>query len=160
LESINWQEIQQLLNTLEQTSVVELTLEVNEFRLVLRRGGVGPPPGAPQNPEVAIPVTPPVEAAAVEDTAPPKRKPPVIPSHWVDQTAPMVGTFYAAPAPGEPDFVSLGDRVQKGQTLCIIEAMKLMNELEAETSGRIVEILVQNGQPVEFGQVLMRIEPG
>ena len=71
----------------------------------------------------------------------------------------MVGTFYRAPAPGEPNFVEVGNRVDVGQTVCILEAMKLMNELEAEVSGEVVEILVDNGTPVEFGQVLMRVKP-
>jgi acetyl-CoA carboxylase biotin carboxyl carrier protein len=74
-------------------------------------------------------------------------------------TAPMVATFYRSPAPGEPPFVSVGDRVSSGQPVCILEAMKLMNELETETGGEVVEILVDNGAPVEFGQVLMRIRP-
>jgi acetyl-CoA carboxylase biotin carboxyl carrier protein len=72
----------------------------------------------------------------------------------------MVGTFYRSPAPDEPCFVEVGDRVRRGQTLCIIEAMKLMNELEAELAGEIVEILVENGEPIEYGQTLMRINPG
>jgi acetyl-CoA carboxylase biotin carboxyl carrier protein len=72
----------------------------------------------------------------------------------------MVGTFYRAPAPGDPPFVEIGNRIKAGQTVCILEAMKLMNELEAEVSGELVEILVENGTPVEFGQVLMRIKPG
>lgn len=71
----------------------------------------------------------------------------------------MVGTFYRSPAPGEPPFVEIGSRVSTGQPVCILEAMKLMNELESEFSGDIVEILVENGTPVEFGQVLMRIKP-
>ena len=71
----------------------------------------------------------------------------------------MVGTFYRAPAPGEAPFVEVGSRVTPGQPVCILEAMKLMNELEAEISGDVVEILVENGTPVEFGQVLMRIKP-
>jgi acetyl-CoA carboxylase biotin carboxyl carrier protein len=71
----------------------------------------------------------------------------------------MVGTFYRSPAPDEAPFVNVGDRVRNGQTVCIIEAMKLMNEIEAEVSGEIVEILVENGQPVEFGQPLMRVNP-
>ena len=71
----------------------------------------------------------------------------------------MVGTFYRAPAPDEPPFVDIGDRIRTGQTVCIIEAMKLMNELEAEVSGQVAEILVENGEPVEYGQVLMRVEP-
>ncbi len=72
----------------------------------------------------------------------------------------MVATFYRAPAPGEAAFVELGSRIKTGQTVCILEAMKLMNELEAEVSGEVVEILVENGTPVEFGQVLMRVKPG
>lgn len=74
-------------------------------------------------------------------------------------TSPMVGTFYRAPSPGAPSFVSVGDRVSKGQTLCILEAMKLMNELECEVEGKIREILVENAQPVEYGQKLFLIEP-
>jgi acetyl-CoA carboxylase biotin carboxyl carrier protein len=71
----------------------------------------------------------------------------------------MVGTFYRAPAPGAEPFVKIGDRVRKGQVLCIIEAMKLMNEIEAENDGTIVDILADNAQPVEFGEALFYIEP-
>ncbi|MGK7310773.1 MAG: acetyl-CoA carboxylase biotin carboxyl carrier protein [Candidatus Longimicrobiales bacterium M2_2A_002] len=74
-------------------------------------------------------------------------------------TSPMVGTFYRAPAPDAPPYVEVGSKVSEGQTLCILEAMKLMNELEAEVSGEIREILVDNAEPVEYGQVLFRIEP-
>ena len=74
-----------------------------------------------------------------------------------DITSPMVGTFYRSPAPDEASFVEVGDRIQAGQTVCIIEAMKLMNELEAEISGEIVDILVENAEPIEFGQPLMRV---
>jgi acetyl-CoA carboxylase biotin carboxyl carrier protein len=75
-------------------------------------------------------------------------------------TSPMVGTFYRAPAPDAPPYVDVGSKVSKGQTLCILEAMKLMNELEAEVSGEIREILVENAEPVEYGQVLFRVAPG
>ena len=78
----------------------------------------------------------------------------------IEVVAPMVGTFYRSPAPDMPSFVELGNKVKEGQTLCIIEAMKLMNEIEAEGPGEVVEILVENGQPVEYGQVLFLIEPG
>ena len=74
-------------------------------------------------------------------------------------TSPMVGTFYRAPAPDAPPYVETGDRVERGQTVCILEAMKLMNELEAEVSGTVREICVENAEPVEFGQVLFRIDP-
>lgn len=74
-------------------------------------------------------------------------------------TAPMVGTFYAAPSPDSPPFVAVGQALSKGQTVCIIEAMKMMNELESEVSGKVARIMVENGQPVEFGQVLLLVEP-
>ena len=79
-------------------------------------------------------------------------------SDLVDITSPMVGTFYRASAPGEEPFVELGTKVKVGQTICILEAMKLMNEIESEFNAEIVEILVENGTPVEFGQVLMRVK--
>ena len=79
-------------------------------------------------------------------------------SDLVDITSPMVGTFYRAAAPGEDPFVEIGNNVKVGQTICILEAMKLMNEIESEFNAEIVEILVENGTPVEFGQVLMRVK--
>ena len=96
------------------------------------------------------PVSPPAQSAP----------PPKSDRRLLEVISPMVGTFYRAPGPDEAPFVEVGDRIQLGQTVCIIEAMKLMNELEAEVAGEIVEILVQNGQPVEYGQVLMRVNPG
>ena len=77
----------------------------------------------------------------------------------VEMQSPIVGTFYAAPSPDSPAYVEIGSRVSKGQTLCIVEAMKVMNEIEAEVAGEVVEILVANGQPVEFGEVLYRLRP-
>ena len=88
----------------------------------------------------------------VSQVAPPGR------SDLTDITSPMVGTFYRAAAPGEDPFVDLGSKITIGQTVCILEAMKLMNEIESEFNAEIVEILVENGTPVEFGQVLMRVK--
>ena len=88
----------------------------------------------------------------VSQVAPPGR------SDLVDITSPMVGTFYRAAAPGDAPFVDLGSKISIGQTICILEAMKLMNEIESEFNAEIVEILVENGTPVEFGQVLMRVK--
>ena len=88
----------------------------------------------------------------VPQVAPPGR------SDLTEITAPMVGTFYRAAAPGEEPFVEVGNNIKVGQTICILEAMKLMNEIESEFNAEIVEILVENGTPVEFGQVLMRVK--
>jgi acetyl-CoA carboxylase biotin carboxyl carrier protein len=82
---------------------------------------------------------------------------PIISGHTI--TSPMVGTYYATPTPKDPPFVNEGDNVKSGDRLCIVEAMKMMNEIESDVSGRILKILVKNGQPVEFGQPLMIIEP-
>ena len=93
-----------------------------------------------------------VNEPEVPQVAPPGR------SDLTDITSPMVGTFYRAAAPGEEPFVEVGNNVKVGQTICILEAMKLMNEIESEFNAEIVEILVENGTPVEFGQVLMRVK--
>ncbi|MGQ9838497.1 MAG: acetyl-CoA carboxylase biotin carboxyl carrier protein [Cyanobacteriota bacterium] len=159
MDVVNWQEIRLLISALEESTVTELTLELKDFRLTLRKGipaaEVTQAVSSAPAPVAAIPTDSPPPAPVETAVTYPK----ATPSHWVDVTAPMVGTFYSAPAPGEPDFVRKGERVNKGQTLCIIEAMKLMNELEAEIAGVVTEILVSNGQPVEFGQVLMRLDP-
>jgi len=84
---------------------------------------------------------------------------PDVPSNWHDVTSPMVGTFYRSPAPDAPSYVEVGDSIGKGQTLCILEAMKLMNELESEIEGTVREICVENAEPVEYGQLLFRVEP-
>ncbi|MGK7912667.1 MAG: acetyl-CoA carboxylase biotin carboxyl carrier protein [Synechococcus sp.] len=169
MSSINWQEIRNLLAAIDQSEVVEFSLEAEDFRLTVSKSDRGAvvtnvvaPPAAPVEaqpapavsaaPAPAAPVTPPPPAAA-------PTRPNEPPSHWVPITAPIVGTYYSAPAPGEPAFVAPGDRVTEGQTVCIIEAMKVMNELLAETPGRITEILVENAEPVEFGQVVMYVDP-
>ncbi len=100
----------------------------------------------------------PAAAAAAEPAAPPPAPASTSP-RGVEVIAPIVGTFYAAPAPDTADFVKVGDRVTVGQVLCIIEAMKLMNEIEAEVAGTVVEVLVRNEDPVEYGQALFRIAP-
>jgi len=101
---------------------------------------------------MGAPAAPGVAAAAAPAAEPAKTR-------LIEVKSPMVGTFYRAPEPGAEPYVKSGSRVSPGQTLCIIEAMKIMNELEAEVSGTIREVLVEDAQPVEFGQVLFRVEP-
>jgi acetyl-CoA carboxylase biotin carboxyl carrier protein len=105
--------------------------------------------------EVALPRAAAAPAPAAE-AAPAAAAPP---SNLQEIKSPMVGTFYRAPAPEAPPYVEVGSRVSKGQVLCILEAMKLMNELETDVAGTIREVCVDNGEPVEYGQVLFRIEP-
>ena len=153
------QALRELLEFLSSSDIQELKLEGDDFRLEVRRNLPSPAPvmvsaPAAAAPIAAAPVMPEVAAAAPPPAAAASR------GDLVEVKAPMVGTFYRAPAPGEAPFVEVGSKVSNGQTICILEAMKLMNELEAELSGEVVEILVDNGTPVEFGQVLMRVKPG
>jgi acetyl-CoA carboxylase biotin carboxyl carrier protein len=104
-------------------------------------------------PSAGVPTMAPESSAAKTDGGGPPA------SAQLEVKSPMVGTFYGAPEPGAKPYVSVGDRVQKGQTLCIIEAMKIMNEIESEFAGVVKEILAQDAQPVEYGQVLFRIDP-
>ncbi len=156
---MDFNELRELLAVLNQTDIAEFTLKSGDFELVLRKGhGTSLP--LPTTPSLAL--VPPLPAAVppVAPVAPPApAASPLANDRLVDVSSPMVGTFYRAPAPDEPPFVDKGDRIQVGQTVCIIEAMKLMNEIESEVAGEIVEILVANGDPVEFGQILMRVNP-
>jgi acetyl-CoA carboxylase biotin carboxyl carrier protein len=170
---LDFNEIRQLLVTIAQTDIAEVTLKNNDFQLTVRKSvsfanqllpntattptltsvtNITPPTVSISNSEVANAT--PVETANQSSSNAPATGP-----RWVEVTSPMVGTFYRASAPGESPFVEVGDRVRQGQTVCIIEAMKLMNEIEAEVSGQVMEILLENGQPLEYGQPVMRINP-
>ncbi len=162
--SLDINALRELLDSINQTDITELTLKSEDFELTVRRGSQasGPvyalPPALPDAATTAIAAevargTEAPAVAVVPAAAPGKER------RLLDVTSPMVGTFYRSPAPDEPPFVDVGDRIHLGQAICIIEAMKLMNELEAEVAGEIVEVLVENGQPVEYGQILMRVNP-
>ena len=163
--SVDFERIRELIAAIAATDLTEVTLKSEDFELTARRTPLVAPevqmvPAAPPAVAAAVPiaaVSPEIAAPAPEAaaTAPPSRKE----EKLVEVPSPMVGTFYRASAPGEAPFTEVGDRVRIGQTVCIIEAMKLMNEIEAEAEGEVVEICVENAEPVEFGQVLMRLRP-
>ena len=153
--------LERLIRAIDESGLDSLELERGGTRVRLSKT---PAPSA-GSPAVGVTTTPvhavgPQPSAAPEApaTSPMSEKRPEQPT-GVEVNSPMVGTFYRAPAPDAPPYVEVGSRVAKGDTLCIIEAMKLMNELESEVSGTVVEIAVENAHPVEFGQVLFRIEP-
>lgn len=159
-------ELRQILQALVEHGVSELTLETPDYKLTVRRGGevqmvavpqvVAAPAPAPAPIPAAVPELAPAPPSAPKGAAPPEED--ACPG-CVEVRAPIVGTFYRAPAPDAPPYVQEGDRVEKGQVFCIIEAMKLMNEIESEVSGIVRKILVQNGEPVEYGQPLFLIQP-
>ncbi|MEM9274472.1 MAG: acetyl-CoA carboxylase biotin carboxyl carrier protein [Cyanobacteria bacterium P01_F01_bin.143] len=163
--SVDFQELRELLSAIAQTDITEFTLKSDDFELTLRKDSVVQPGNANVILQDALPpatvatqTKTNVESAPV--TTESTSSPPIDQKKLLDITSPMVGTFYRAPTPDDPPFVDVGEHISNGQTVCILEAMKLMNELESEVSGQIVEILAQNGEPVEFGQVLMRVDPG
>ena len=163
--AINFQEIQELLSAIGATNVAEFELKTDDFELRVSKGMPTAVPsyvtpevnfvGTPAAP-VAVPA--PVASGAEATTSAPTVSN-AIDDKWVAVTSPMVGTFYRAPAPDEAPFTSVGERVNNGDTVCIIEAMKLMNEIEAEVSGEVVKIAVEDGEPIEFGQTLLWINP-
>ena len=148
---MNQREIRRLADLLRDYGLTEVEVEREGVRVRLRResGPVAPVPGGSV---AASPVSAP--AAAAGSVAPAASE-----AHLLTIEAPMVGTFYRAPSPDAAPFVREGDRVKKGQVVCIIEAMKLMNEIESKVAGRVVKVIVENTQPVEYGQPLFLLEP-
>jgi acetyl-CoA carboxylase biotin carboxyl carrier protein len=148
---VNRREIRQLADLLREYGLSEVEVEREGVRVRLRREIQAAPESLP-------PAGPRVVAAPaglpVADVAPGAGE-----AHLLTVEAPMVGTFYRAPSPDAQPFVRDGDRVKKGQVVCIIEAMKLMNEIESKVAGRVAKILVENAQPVEYGQPLFLLEP-
>ena len=147
-------QIRELVRVAEESGVGEIVVEEEGARIAVRMpGAVAAAPAAPV--EAAAPAAPAPAAAPAAAPASAASHP----ANWYCVTSPMVGTFYAAPAPGEPAFVQVGDEVAANQTLCIVEAMKLMNEIGAEEMGTVREVCVEDATPVEFGTPLFYIEP-
>ena len=161
---LDHEELHRLLAVLADSDIQEFRLEGEDFRLEVRRNLPVSADLTAMTSVSSVSEPPPQQVPQLKvETSSPSNPPPPVPAaraDLIDVTAPMVGTFYRAPAPGEPSFVEVGNRIGVGQTVCILEAMKLMNELESEVSGEVIEILVENGTPVEFGEVLMRVKPG
>lgn len=137
------EEIKDIISFLRNTDVTELSIEREGFKIRIKRGYIYGP----------IEVSRPVKPEELEKVSKPEKEELL---HTV--TSPLVGTFYRAPAPDAPPFVEVGSKVEKGQVLCIVEAMKIMNEIESDVSGIVRKILVENGQPVEYGEPLFLIE--
>ena len=151
--------VKKLIELLDETGVAEIEIKEGEESVRISRHPSGVPPMHMMAPPMtyAAPIAaPPVAAAAGVPAAAPAASKAPNPDHAV--TAPMVGTFYSAPAPGAKPFVDIGTEVKPGDVLCIIEAMKMMNQIESDKSGVVKAILKENGQPVEFGEALFVIE--
>src|SRR5581483_9835740 len=173
---MNQKEIRELIEFLIEKDIAEFELERGDVKLRVKRAGHdAPPPVVAVAAPVAIPAAAPMSiptpmasvAPHVSAPTPAPAPPPTTPaapaaedeSTWQIVKSPIVGTFYECPSPGAPPFVKVGDKVSVGQVLCIVEAMKLMNEIESDHAGTIVKLYVTNGQPVEYGQKLFAVKP-
>jgi acetyl-CoA carboxylase biotin carboxyl carrier protein len=154
---MNQKELRELIEFLIEKDVAEFELERGDVKVKIKRGALIAVPHA----IAAAPTTPagaaPSASGAAAPTGPSAPAQPATEEGLHIVKSPIVGTFYESPSPGSPAFVKPGDSIEAGQVLCIIEAMKLMNEIEADVSGELVKRLVQNGQPVEYGQPLFTI---
>ena len=151
------EEIKTIIKLMSENDLTEFKIEAEDMHLCLKRGGQLP------GSQIIIPAAAPaaVPAAAPAAAAPAPAAAPAAPAASANRTtvdAPIVGTFYRSPSPDAPAFVKVGDTVTADTTVCIIEAMKVMNEIKAEKSGVIKEVLVENGQPVEYGQPIFVLE--
>ncbi|ABF42289.1 biotin carboxyl carrier protein [Candidatus Koribacter versatilis Ellin345] len=162
---MNQKEIKELIEFLIEKDITEFELERGDVKLRVKRGAETHVVAAPVMQAAPIitsaPVAAPAPSASSASKAPAPVAAPAAPPaddadlHYVK--SPIVGTYYESPSPGSPPFIKVGDRVKEGQVLCIVEAMKLMNEIEADASGEIVKMLVSNGAPVEYGMPLFAI---
>lgn len=165
--------VRELLGMIHQSDITEILIERGDIKLHVKRGSAAPPPSmmpaAPfalslpsLTPAGTVPAAAPVATAMGNSqsagAAGAAEAPAELPKGQT-VTAPMVGTFYAAPSPKDPPFIQEGDEVRSGDTVGIIEAMKMMNEIECEFSGRVAKVMVKNGQPVEYGQPILIVEP-
>jgi len=148
---VNIKEIKEMINLMNENDLLELEIEKEGMRIKLRRSGTGDMQPTPVI--IEREATQRISAPSAEQT------PPSAVVRTIEIKAPMVGTFYRAPNPEAPPYVEIGQVIEPGQVICIIEAMKLMNEIKSEIKGKISEILVENAEPVEFGQPLFLVEP-
>jgi acetyl-CoA carboxylase biotin carboxyl carrier protein len=164
--SVNMEELRELIGLLRENGLAELELENEGFRVRLRRESAAAGPSYVADTPHHVPALAPVPAAPAPPPAPGPAHPGTQASTAASQDqdlhiipSPIVGTFYRSPSPSADPFVKIGSNVAPESVVCIIEAMKLMNEIQAETSGEVVKIYVENGQPVEYGQPLFGIKP-
>jgi acetyl-CoA carboxylase biotin carboxyl carrier protein len=154
-------EIQKLIDFISKSDLSEVNIETAELKLQIKRSGgnvVYQTPATFAEPTNAAPQRETTQAMAPQ-TVTPLAPVAVSTAHLIEIKAPMIGTFYRSGGPDKPNFVEIGDEISIGQTICILEAMKLFNEIESEISGKIVKVLVENSTPVEYDQVLFLVDP-
>ncbi len=153
---MNLKELRELIDLVQKSDVTELELEKAGVRVRIKKEPAGGS-AAPARENASAPAAVPASGLAPQTAGTPPPQPET--GKGVTLTSPVVGTFYRAPSPDSEQYVEIGSTVKKGQIVCVIEAMKLMNEIESEWDGKIIEVLVENAQSVEYGEPLFRIEP-
>ena len=157
-------EIRDLIDFISKSGLNEVSIETEDLKIAIKRDAetrVVESSAAPA-PVAAAPASVPAPAAAPAPAAPEAPQSETSSggdSNYVEVKSPMIGTFYRTPNPDSPPFASVGDKIEKGQTVCIVEAMKLFNEIESEVSGTVVKVMVENASPVEYDQVLFLVDP-
>ena len=163
MEPMNITQIQDLIKFVAKSGVSEVEIEQKDFKLTIKAAQKEVPVqvmAAPQYIQAPLPPAPaPAPMASPAPAAPAAAAAPAADAKYITVKAPMIGTFYRAAGPGKPVFVNVGDEIKPGKTLCIIEAMKLFNEIESEVSGKIVKVLVDDAKPVEYDQPLFLVDP-
>jgi acetyl-CoA carboxylase biotin carboxyl carrier protein len=160
---MNQKELKELIDFLVEKDITEFELERGDLKVRVKRGSEPAVVHMAPVPAPTAPIATAAPAAALGAPAPPAT--PAAPVEAAEEVglhivkSPIVGTYYEAPSPGSPPFIKVGDTVSAGQVLCIVEAMKLMNEIESDVAGEVVKILVTNNQPIEYGQSLFAIRP-
>ena len=159
------QEIQELIDFISKSGLDEVNIETSDFKIAVKKHSTAPQASAEFSPrsssapaESSAPSAAPAPAPQAAEKAP-ASAPKEDTSKYIEIKSPMIGTFYRSPNPESDSFVQIGDLVKPGQTVCIVEAMKLFNEIESEVSGKIVKILVDNASPVEYDQPLFLVDP-
>ena len=161
---MEYKQIQELIKTINKSNISELCIEEGEFKIIIKQE-LAAPAQYVSMPQMAMPMqqaAPQQPAAPAPQASVPAAEKPAAPaasSNAITIKSPMIGTFYRSPSPDKPVFVNIGDEIKAGQVLCIIEAMKLFNEIESEISGRLIKVVADDSSPVEYDQPLFIIEP-
>ncbi|HUR11578.1 MAG TPA: acetyl-CoA carboxylase biotin carboxyl carrier protein [Flavitalea sp.] len=162
---MDFKQIQELIKMINKSNIGEVTIEEKGFRLTIKQKEeaaqhlyTAPQMTAPA-PQQVLPAAAPAPSGSAASTPSKGGKPETATENYLTIKSPMIGTFYRSPGPGKPQFLEVGDEVTPGKVVCIIEAMKLFNEIESEVKGRIVKVLVEDASPVEYDQPLFLVEP-
>ncbi len=160
-KKMDLKQIQDLVKMVNKSNISELSIEEKDIKITIKQKEDKYVTGVPVQQVQAVQAAPDVTQAPAQATSPaaPKAAAPAVADNLLTIKSPMIGTFYRRPSPDKPNFVEEGDEVKNGKVVCIIEAMKLFNEIESEISGRVVKILVEDSTPVEYDQPLFLVEP-